>query len=86
MTAKISVIDNSCPGDINGTQLYFCNTELMIFFQFIQEKNVDLVKQAKDERVREIRNAVELMIAKLEAQLKSKCQTLMEQRNHLAEV
>ena len=37
------------------------------------------IKSAKDERVREIRNAVELMIARLESQLKSKLLTLMGQ-------
>ena len=41
------------------------------------EKNVESVKSAKDERVREIRNAVELMIARLESQLKTKLLTLM---------
>lgn len=35
------------------------------------------MKNAKEERVREIRNAVELMIARLEAQLKSKLLTLV---------
>ena len=48
-----------------------------LFFIRNQEKNVDSVKSAKDERVREIRNAVELMIARLESQLKSKLLTLM---------
>ena len=38
---------------------------------------MESVKSAKDERVREIRNAVELMIARLESQLKSKLLTLM---------
>ena len=47
-----------------------------IIFQF-QERNIESVKNAKDERVREIRNAVELMIARLESQLKSKLLTLM---------
>ena len=42
-----------------------------------QERNIESVKNAKDERVREIRNAVELMIARLEAQLKSKLLTLV---------
>ena len=42
-----------------------------------QERNIESVKNAKDERVREIRNAVELMIARLESQLKSKLLTLM---------
>lgn len=38
---------------------------------------MESVKNAKDERVREIRNAVELMIARLESQLKTKLLTLM---------
>ena len=46
-------------------------------FQIFQERNIESVKNAKDERVREIRNAVELMIARLESQLKSKLLTLM---------
>ena len=41
---------------------------------------MESVKNAKDERVREIRNAVELMIARLESQLKSKLLTLMGKR------
>ena len=43
----------------------------------LQERNIESVKTAKDERVREIRNAVELMIARLESQLKTKLLTLM---------
>ena len=35
------------------------------------------MKGAKDERVREIRSAVELMVARLEAQLKGKLLTLL---------
>lgn len=42
----------------------------------LQEKNVENVKVAKDEKVREIRNAVEQMIHRLEVQLKSKLDTL----------
>jgi len=38
---------------------------------------VESVKGAKDERVREIRSAVELMIARLESQLKAKLLTLL---------
>ena len=38
---------------------------------------MDSVRTAKDERVREIRNAVEMMIARLESQLKSKLLKLM---------
>jgi len=40
---------------------------------------VESVKGAKDERVREIRSAVELMIARLESQLKAKLLTLLGQ-------
>uniref|UniRef100_A0A1B6J0J0 RING-type domain-containing protein n=1 Tax=Homalodisca liturata TaxID=320908 RepID=A0A1B6J0J0_9HEMI len=39
------------------------------------ERNVESVRSAKDERVREIRNAVELMIARLDSQLKAKLLT-----------
>lgn len=42
-----------------------------------QEKNVESVRAAKDEKVREIRNAVELIVARLDSQLKSKLLTLM---------
>ena len=51
----------------------------MLYF-FYQERNIESVKNAKDERVREIRNAVELMIARLEAQLKSKLLTLVGEK------
>ncbi len=44
---------------------------------------MEAVRAAKDERVREIRNAVELMIARLDAQLKSKLLVLMSQKNAL---
>ncbi|XP_035717788.1 E3 ubiquitin-protein ligase TRIM37-like isoform X2 [Vespa mandarinia] len=47
------------------------------------EKNVESVRAAKDERVREIRNAVELMIVRLDSQLKAKLLTLMGQKNSL---
>lgn len=43
----------------------------------VQERNVEAVRSAKDERVREIRNAVEMMIARLDTQLKNKLITLM---------
>ncbi|CAL1537711.1 unnamed protein product [Lymnaea stagnalis] len=58
--------------------------ELICLVQDV-ERNIESVKNAKDERVREIRNAVELMIARLEAQLKSKLLTLVGQRNQLAQ-
>merc|ERR1719458_100279 len=58
---------------------------LMELISLVQEveRNVELVRAAKDERVREIRNAVELMIARLDSQLKSKLLTLMGQKNTL---
>lgn len=46
---------------------------------------MESVRAAKDERVREIRNAVELMIARLDSQLKSKLLTLMGQKNSLTQ-
>ena len=44
---------------------------------------MEAVRAAKDDRVREIRNAVELMIARLDSQLKAKLLTLMAQKNNL---
>lgn len=44
---------------------------------------MESVRSAKDERVREIRNAVELMIARLDAQLKNKLVALMGQKSCL---
>lgn len=44
------------------------------------------MRSAKDERVREIRNAVELMIARLDSQLKTKLLTLMGQKDSLTQV
>lgn len=52
---------------------------------YYQERNVESVRAAKDERVREIRNAVELMIARLDSQLKAKLLTLMGQKNSLTQ-
>lgn len=49
------------------------------------EKNVESVRAAKDEKVREIRNAVELIVARLDSQLKSKLLTLMGQKNSLTQ-
>uniref|UniRef100_A0A0C9PYM0 Trim37_1 protein n=1 Tax=Fopius arisanus TaxID=64838 RepID=A0A0C9PYM0_9HYME len=58
---------------------------LMELVSLVQEveRNVECVRAAKDERVREIRNAVELMIARLDSQLKAKLLTLMGQKNSL---
>lgn len=47
------------------------------------EQNVEIVRSAKDEKVREIRNAVELMVSRLDAQLKVKLISLMRQKNAL---
>ena len=65
-------------------RFYSFNDLRIVHFSFLlhlvfthQERNIESVKNAKDERVREIRNAVELMIARLEAQLKSKLLTLV---------
>ncbi|TNN43829.1 E3 ubiquitin-protein ligase TRIM37 [Liparis tanakae] len=54
---------------------------LMELISLVQEveRNVEAVRGAKDERVREIRNAVEMMIARLDNQLKNKLITLMGQ-------
>jgi tripartite motif-containing protein 37 len=48
------------------------------------EQNVEVVRCAKDEKVREIRNAVELMVSRLDAQLKVKLISLMRQKNALS--
>lgn len=47
------------------------------------EQNVEVVRTAKDEKVREIKNAVELMVSRLDAQLKVKLISLMRQKNAL---
>jgi len=60
------------------------HTELVSLVQEV-ERSIEMVKGAKDERVREIRNAVELMVARLENQLKNKILTLMSQRNKLSQ-
>ena len=49
------------------------------------ERNIDNVKNGKDERVREIRNAVELMVSRLETQMKTKITDLLNQRHQLAQ-
>nr|XP_047141559.1 E3 ubiquitin-protein ligase TRIM37 isoform X2 [Hydra vulgaris] len=60
---------------------------LMELISLVQEveKNVESVRNAKEEKVREIRNAVELMIARLDTQLKNKLLTLMGQKNALTQ-
>lgn len=46
---------------------------------------METVRNAKDEKVREIRNAVELMVGRLDSQLKVKLLTLMRQKNSLTQ-
>ncbi|GAA6232080.1 E3 ubiquitin-protein ligase TRIM37 [Lates japonicus] len=60
---------------------------LMELISLVQEveRNVEAVRGAKDERVREIRNAVEMMIARLDNQLKNKLITLMGQKTSLTQ-
>ncbi|GAB1607185.1 E3 ubiquitin-protein ligase TRIM37-like, partial [Argonauta hians] len=58
--------------------------EMVSFVQGV-ERNVESVKNVKDERVREIRNAVELMVARLDSQLKNKLLTLMVRKNQLTQ-
>lgn len=47
-----------------------------IIFISLQERNVESVKIAKDERLRETRNAMHVMQAKLDEQLKIKLDAL----------
>ncbi|CAB3983814.1 E3 ubiquitin- ligase TRIM37-like isoform X1, partial [Paramuricea clavata] len=58
---------------------------LMELISLVQEveRNVESLREGKEERVREIHNAVELMIARLDSQLKSKLLVLMGQKNSL---
>ncbi|XP_069082501.1 E3 ubiquitin-protein ligase TRIM37 isoform X1 [Pleurodeles waltl] len=60
---------------------------LMELISLVQEveRNVEAVRGAKDERVREIRNAVEEIIARLDKQLKNKLITLMDQKKSLTQ-
>lgn len=67
---------NAKPTKFNEMRSKVCLMFCVNLFVF-QEKNVEAVRGAKDERVREIRNAVEMMIARLDNQLKNKLITLM---------
>lgn len=49
------------------------------------EQNVETVRNAKDERVSEIRTAVNLMVGRLDSQLKGKLLSLMRQKNSLTQ-
>lgn len=50
------------------------------------ERNVESVRTAKEERVREIRSSVEMMISRLDAQLKAKLLTLMGEKDSVTQV
>uniref|UniRef100_A0A1Q3FTQ0 Putative e3 ubiquitin-protein ligase trim37 n=1 Tax=Culex tarsalis TaxID=7177 RepID=A0A1Q3FTQ0_CULTA len=56
--------------------------ELISLVQSV-EANVEAVRNAKDERVNEIRTAVNLIVGRLDLQLKGKMNTLMRQKNSL---
>ncbi|CAH1998364.1 unnamed protein product [Acanthoscelides obtectus] len=60
---------------------------LMELISIVQEveKNVETVRSAKEERVREIRSVVESMISRLDSQLKTKLLTLMGQKDSLTQ-
>lgn len=51
----------------------------------LQERNVEAVRSAKDERVSEIRHAVELIISRLDSQLRNKLLSLVAQKNVLTQ-
>ncbi|XP_011503781.1 PREDICTED: E3 ubiquitin-protein ligase TRIM37-like [Ceratosolen solmsi marchali] len=57
--------------------------ELITFIREV-EQHIESIRAAKDEKVREIRSVVELIIARLDSQLKTKLLTLMGQKNSLA--
>jgi DNA topoisomerase VI subunit B len=78
---------SSCVAQGHGKKCFLYSVLLSVNLCFIyyQERNVESVRAAKDERVREIRNAVELMIARLDSQLKAKLLTLMGQKNSLTQ-
>lgn len=48
------------------------------------DRNVESVRNAKDERVREVRNAVELMVARLDTHLKAKLVSLVSHKTLLS--
>lgn len=56
-----------------------------MLFNLMQEQNVENVRNAKDEKVREIRNAVELMVGRLDSHLKLKLFTLMRRKSSLTQ-
>lgn len=58
---------------------------LYIYYFFSKERNVETVRTAKDEKVGEIRHAVELIVSRLDAQLRNKLVSLVEQKNVLTQ-
>ncbi|XP_040577548.1 E3 ubiquitin-protein ligase TRIM37 isoform X1 [Lepeophtheirus salmonis] len=57
----------------------------LLSFEQEADRTVEAVRAAKDDRVREIRNTVELMIARLDSQLKGKLLSIMGQKNSLSQ-
>lgn len=51
----------------------------------MKERNVEGVRAAKDEKVSEIRHAVELIVSRLDAQLRNKLLSLVGQKNALTQ-
>lgn len=49
------------------------------------EQNVEIVRNAKDEKVKEIRTAVETMVSRLDGQLKARLLVLMRQKKSLCQ-
>lgn len=62
-----------------------CQLLFHVSLSIFQEQNVETVRNAKDEKVREIRNAVELMVGRLDSHLKLKLLTLMRQKSSLTQ-
>lgn len=60
-------------------------TEFDETFSPVQERNVDMVRSAKDEKVTEIRHTVELIISRLDSQLRNKLLSLVGQKNVLTQ-
>ncbi|CAF0875972.1 unnamed protein product [Didymodactylos carnosus] len=65
------------------TQLKRRHVELICLVQDV-ERNVDNIKTAKDDRIRETRNAVHVMMARLDEQLKTKLDLLNSQRSQFS--
>lgn len=57
----------------------------LMFPLALKERNVESVRTAKDEKVGEIRHAVELIVSRLDSQLRSKLLSLVGQKNVLTQ-